>query len=73
MAANADVYGYCSFAFPGQFGNDHTLVLGHGYNEQDIAAPTCLAKPCGLVSRHVDSHDGGDDATVAGSDAVALP
>src|ERR1044072_2063657 len=66
-------------------GADHPLVhvhVGDGRDADarrlddadgvDADAGTNVARRCDVVPRHVDRDDGGHDAAVAGSDAVAL-
>src|SRR5467141_1831981 len=42
-------------------------------DERDVDARIDVARRGGVVPGHVGRHDGGDDATIACPDAVALP
>src|SRR5580658_2867762 len=59
-------------------GGAGTTSTGGGEHGRDVHgvdadAWTDLARCRGVVPRHVDGDDGGDDAAIAGADAVALP
>src|SRR3954465_8046310 len=56
-----------------QRGGDDRLVRIHAGDGVDANARTDVARRRRVVPRRVGGHDGGDDAAVAGADALALP